>query len=116
MSLEALWTVEPFLPDGTAGLRGVAVLETGRILGGDHGSVWVGTWTVENRLLKFKAHVTHYAPDVISLVRPDLREVNYEGELAVPGGLVTELHGKVRVVEAPGIEVTLLMRRVAELP
>ena|SRR5437879_1994501 len=60
MSIEALWTIKfegtPAVVTGNRG-GGVVVLETQRVLGGDSGTYYVGTYSLVNGQFKFKVHV-----------------------------------------------------------
>lgn len=114
MGLEALWTVDPIV-GVTQGFRGVVVLDTGRILGGDHGSVWVGHWRFENGTVPIRVKVKYYAADTISLFDRSLREVDLEGVLT-PSADHKVISGNLHVVGQPNMSVALTLKRVAELP
>lgn len=67
--LEALWSVEFQSSFGMHG-NGVAVFETGRVLGGDSSMIYVGSFHVENGTIDADINVKKYAnvPGMVSVV------------------------------------------------
>ena len=59
MTLESLWTMEFQRADGWLN-AGVAVLETGRVFGGDSNFYYLGTFTVSGKRISAKIAVQHY--------------------------------------------------------
>ncbi len=58
--LEALWSVE-FVSNVQETGAGVALLETGRVLGGDSSYFYVGTYSMDKSDVQASLRVTHYA-------------------------------------------------------
>ena len=131
MTVEALWIIEPQITDAerahlqgmTASgqvppfiLRGIAVLETGRILGGDHGSTWVGDFNASDiPRLDFKVHVNYWDPGVIPLLDPTRREMDMIGTAQISADGKNG-RGTYHVADKPHLQRDFVMVRVAELP
>jgi hypothetical protein len=98
----------------SAQMRGVIVLEGGRILGGTHESVWVGDWEVNGSFLHAKVRVVIYDPGASSPLMPEAREYVLEGELPVENE--KRISGSMNVSGRPDLIMDLEMFRVAELP
>lgn len=64
--LEALWSVEFQSNQGYIG-GGVAVLETGRVFGGDSNYFYVGSYSPDREWLSVDITVTHFAGDSTSV-------------------------------------------------
>ena len=64
--LEALWSVR-FISNFEGFRSGVAVLETGRVLGGDAECFYVGSYNVENGIADATVTVTPYAGPSITM-------------------------------------------------
>lgn len=110
--LEALWSVEFQSSFGMHG-NGVAVFETGRVLGGDSTMMYIGSFRVANGVIDADIHVKKYAsaPGQTSVV--GLNEFN----LKVTGKPERDrLSLAGYVVEAPERKVTITAVRRAELP
>jgi rRNA processing protein Gar1 len=111
--IEALWSVEFGSNLGIIG-AGVAVFETGRVLGGDSAFMYVGNYKTENGTVHSDIHVTKY---------------NNIGHMQSIFGPLTSFHIKVSgksdpqlmvltgvVVEQPQLQITIKATRRAELP
>lgn len=110
--LEALWSVEFQSSFGMHG-NGVAVFETGRVLGGDSTMIYVGSFRVENGAIDADINVKKYAnvPGMVSVV--GLNDFN----LKVTGKPDTQSMTLVGyVVEDPARRITINAVRRAELP
>ncbi len=109
--LEALWSVE-FISNVQGSGAGVAVLETGRVLGGDNQYTYVGSYKVENGVTFADIRVAlHNEPDN-SIFGP-LKEFT----LRLSGQARRDqfdLHGEV--VENPALKIGIRLTRRAELP
>jgi len=109
--LEALWSVEFSSNLGMKG-AGVAVFETGRVLGGDSSYYYVGDAEVVNSILRAKLEVTHYSGPRNSVVGNYDR---YHLEISGPvnrNQMILQGH----VVEDPRIKMAFRLTRRAELP
>lgn len=109
--LEALWSVE-FVSNVQGVGAGVAVLETGRVLGGDGQYYYVGNYESNNGVAKAIIKVTHYAGPPNS-VFGQIKEFNLilEGK---PSEKAFELHGHVQ--ENPSLKIGIRLTRRSELP
>jgi len=109
--LEALWSVE-FVSNVQGAGAGVAVLETGRVLGGDNQYTYVGSYRTENHVVHADVKVTHYTGSTNSVFGPAK-----EFTLRVSGKPAREqftLNGYV--VENPSLKLGIRLTRRAELP
>lgn len=111
--IEALWSVEFGSNLGAIG-AGVAVFETGRILGGDSAFMYVGNYKIENGIVHSDINVTKY---------------NNIGHMQSIFGPLTNFNLKVSgradprsmvltgiVVEQPQLQITIKATRRVELP
>ena len=116
MSLEALWVVNPKVGSAPP-LRGVVVLETNRILGGDHASVWVGTWRFVSNQVDVDVNVNIYDSTWSSyVVPPGVTQYQLKGVLT-PTPDQRRIIGTLHVVGSPSSPIMHVeMYRVAELP
>lgn len=110
--LEALWSIEFQSSFGMYG-NGVAVFETGRVLGGDSMMVYVGSFRVVNDAVHADVNVRKYAtsPGMTSVVGLDDFNLKLVGK---PDANQMILSG--HVVEDPSRKITLRASRRAELP
>lgn len=109
--LEALWSVE-FVSSLQDFGAGVAVLETGRILGGDAGYYYVGSYKGENGVVQADITVTHYNGEPNSVFGPRKQfNLRLTGK---PQEQVMGFHGYV--VEDPDSRIAIRLTRRAELP
>lgn len=109
--LEALWSVEFESNLGRLG-TGVAVFETGRILGGDAHYLYVGSYDNEHGKTKANVRVTLYAGPPNSIFG-SLKEYHLilEGEAKHD---VFDLRGHLK--EEPNRKIKVELTRRAELP
>lgn len=109
--LEALWSVR-FITNVESFGSGVAVLETGRILGGDAQCFYVGSYDVENGIANATVTVTPYAgPSMTVFGQAKKLSLKLTGK---PEHSAFELQGFV--VENPALNVRIHFTRRAELP
>ena len=74
--LEALWSIE-FISNMDSLGTGVAVLETGRILGGDSTFMYVGNYRVDNGRINAEIKVTKYSNAInLPSIFGELQEFN----------------------------------------
>ena len=109
--VEALWGVEFVSSGGNFGY-GVAVLETGRILGGDSSFVFVGTYIVESGIIKANIKCTNDRK-ILESIFGDIGEFNLVIEGAV-GEREINLQG--HLVENTQMRIGVKLSRRAELP
>lgn len=83
MSLEALWSVT-FVSNtpsvnNTGG--GVVIFETGRVLGGDSGYTYTGTYEIDQNQIKARVRVKQFSPMSLSVFgNNEDFELYFEGE------------------------------------
>ena len=111
--IEALWSVE-FVSNTHSIGAGVAVFETGRVLGGDSSFMYVGDYKTENGIVHSNIHVTKYSNigNMQSIFGP-LTSFNLKVSGAVdPQTMV--LTGTM--IEQPQLQITIKAIRRVELP
>ena|SRR5438270_8563610 len=114
MNIEALWTVRfgsAQTPDHELE-GGVAVIESGRVLGGDSGYAYVGSVDVKNHKVSGRLRVIRHNPNVSSVYGLDENEF----ELAFEGVLLSNerMEGELR---RSGYQAArFVFTRLAELP
>ena len=110
--LEALWSVN-FESNSNMFGNGVAVVETGKILGGDSTMIYIGKYRVENGIIHSEINVNKYAsiPGMLSVVGLDSFNIIITGK-SDPNCMNLSGH----VVEDPSRKITFHLIRRAELP
>lgn len=109
--IEAMYGIE-FVSNLNNGGYGIAVLETGRILGGDSSFVFIGDYKVENGRVNARVKCTNDRK-LLESIFGNISEFNLvlDGELArdemILGGYV---------VENPAMKIGVKLTRRAELP
>lgn len=109
--IEALYGVE-FVSNMSSGGYGVAVLETGRILGGDSSFVFVGDYEVKNGVLHANVKCTNDR-ETLQSIFGDIKEFNLKLE-GIPGQKEFILQG--HMLENPEMKIGIKLTRRAELP
>ena len=109
--IEALYGVE-FVSNMNNGGYGVAVLETGRILGGDSSFVFVGKYEVKNGIAHANVKCTNDR-EMLQSIFGDLKEFNLQLE-GTPNESEFILQG--HMLENPEMKVGVKLTRRAELP
>lgn len=109
--LEALWSVE-FVTNVQSSGAGVAVLETGRVLGGDGQYFYVGSYRIQNSQVQAQLKVTHYA-GLPNSVFGSMKEFELD-LIGIPARDRFELHG--HVAADPNLMIGIRLTRRAELP
>lgn len=111
--IDALWSLEFSSNAGSLG-TGIAVIEAGRLIGGDGSFVYVGTVCVENGYVLVKLTVTKYN-DKAGL-EPMFGPVN---EFHVHASAPIDAQSMVfrgHAVEHPAVQMSAVAVRRAELP
>lgn len=109
--LEAMYGLE-FVSNANDGGYGVVVLETGRVFGGDSSFVYIGSYEVENGLLKAEVKCTNDR-ELLQSIFGDLKEFNLRLE-GRPQHNEFILQG--HMVEEPTTKIEVKFTRRAELP
>lgn len=109
--LEALWSVE-FQSNVHGFGAGVAVIETGRILGGDGQFIYVGSYKVTNDTIHADLTITHYAGPMISVFGQAKQfGLSLSGQ---PAQNKFTMQG--HVAGQPNLKIGIQLTRRAELP
>lgn len=109
--IEALYGVE-FVSNMNDGGYGVAVLETGRILGGDSSFVFVGDYEVKNGKVHAKVKCTNDR-EMLQSIFGDIKEFTLQLE-GVPDEKEFILQG--HMLENSNMKIGVKLTRRAELP
>ena len=109
--IETMYGVE-FVSNQFFSGYGVAVLETGRIWGGDTSFVYIGSYEVKNGIAYAKVKCTN-DHGLLASVFGDLKEFNLELQGALNANEFT-LQG--HMVEIPSFSIGIKLTRRAELP
>lgn len=108
--IEALWSVEFVAQNGNIG-GGVAVFESGRILGGDSSYFYTGSYRVKNGSVEAEVNVTHYFGQLNNIFG------NYESVTLTLAGQIHEQQFTVSgTAQEPQGQVAIRLTRRAELP
>ena len=112
MNVEALWSVV-FRSNLQMVGNGIAVFETGRVLGGDSTMIYVGSYRVEGETVHAEVKVNKYAdaPGMYSVVGLDSFVLEVSGKLDVQ---TMRLTGHVK--GNPDLTIEITAERRAELP
>jgi hypothetical protein len=109
--LEAMYGVE-FASNMNNGGYGVAVIETGRILGGDSSFVYAGSYELKNGILHAEIKCTNDR-DSLQSIFGDIKEFNLHLE-GKPEHSGFTLQG--HMIENPAMKIGINLTRRAELP
>lgn len=109
--LEAMYGLE-FVSNADDGGYGVVVLETGRVFGGDSSFVYIGSYKVENGILKAEVKCTNDRK-LLQSIFGDIKEFNLRLE-GKPQHDEFILQGYM--VEKPSMKIGVKFTRRAELP
>jgi len=109
--LEAMWSVE-FISNLNDSGYGVAIFETGRILGGDSSFTFIGSYEVVNGNVQAKVKCSNYR-EALPSIFGDMKEFNlvFEG---VPAQNEFEVCGYIP--ENTQMRIKAKLTRIAELP
>jgi hypothetical protein len=109
--LEAMWGLE-FVSNANSAGYGVVILETGRMFGGDSSFVYVGSYKMENDILKVKVKCTNDR-ELLPSIFGNIKEFNLllEGK-PERAGFILQGH----MIEKPQMKIGVKLTRRAELP
>ena len=104
--IEGLWTVQYFGPQGNSG--GVIVLTNGRILGGDSGFYYIGSYELKGDVVKGKVSVKNFDPSI-----PNVIGVVGDFDLLIEGRVQgNSIEGTGALATAPSAKIVVrLMKR-----
>jgi hypothetical protein len=78
--IDGLWILQIQPPPVTSG--GIVVFVNGKVLGGDSGFTWVGTYVLNNCLVKGRVHVHNFDPEVQSVLGvPGDYDMHFSGNI-----------------------------------
>jgi hypothetical protein len=107
--VEGLWTVQFHGPQGTGG--GVVVLVGTRVLGGDSGFAYEGTFEFKDNTLKARVVVKNFDASV-----PNVLGVSSPFNLVIDGKLQGDvISGFAALANAPNSKMTVRLTRTASL-
>lgn len=115
MAVEGLWLVEFMSREqGTWG-KGVTVLETGKILGGDSGYYYIGSYSVEHTTIEAEVKITQHFMGMQNIFHPLTNVTIVFNRQDIQGGLDNKiLQGVLR--ENPALTVGVKFTKLSELP
>jgi hypothetical protein len=107
--LEGLWIVQYVGLQGSGG--GVVVLVNGKVLGGDTGYTYIGTYAVENNVLTGRIRVSNFLPEI-----PNVLGVKGDFDLDLKAPVSNAvIQGTMSLVGQPGAGIAVKMTKKAEL-
>jgi hypothetical protein len=107
--IEGLWAVQYVGLEGHGG--GVAVFANGKVLGGDTGYTYVGTFTVQDRTLMARVRVSNFLPGV-----PNVLGIQGDFDLEISAPVTDNLiQGTAVLVGRPGAGLAVRLMRKASL-
>ena len=110
--LQAMYRVEIPSDLGDAGY-GVAVFKEGRILGGDSSSIYVGSYEIENGLLKVDVKVTNDRSAPTSIGNAGVFHLNGEAKFPNDEFLIKEFIVHGAIIENPSRKMAVRFTRRA---
>ena len=111
--IEAMYGIE--FESNANGGTGVVIFETGKILGGDSSFVYIGTYTIENGILKARIEANNDRKILESIIGLD--HFHLIGELNLGKGFNRNAFQMIAtVVERPGVKIVINFTWRAELP
>jgi hypothetical protein len=110
MMIEGMWILKILPPPVTSG--GVVVFMNGKILGGDNGFTWVGSYSISDTMIKGRVHVHNFDPDIQSVLGvPGDYEMHFSGTLESEN-LIT---GTAMIANQPQHSLALSISKYAAL-
>lgn len=90
---------------------GVAVFVNGKVLGGDFGYTYIGSYSLQNNNMKATVHVANFLPN-ISTVLGFVGDFDVEINAPLGDGL---LQGAMSVIGKPGMSVAVRLSKKSNL-
>ena len=111
--VEALWSAEFRLPNGSNFGAGIVVLETGRLLGGDSSFTYIGEYSIKDGQVSgfIRARKFSHSINLPSISGLDDSVIEISGMV---GNQTMTLTGKIKAL--PGFTLEVSLTRRAELP
>ena len=111
--IEALWSAEFKIPNGSNFGSGIAVFENGKVLGGDSSFTWIGNYDIKDGVISGPLRIKRYSH---SIQLPSISGLD-DYVLDVVGNINAErmeLSGTSKQI--PGFQLNIELIRRAELP
>lgn len=109
MEIQGLWIVQYVGLQGSGG--GAIVLINGKILGGDTGYLYIGTYQVEGNVLSGRVKVSNFLPEIPNVLGI---QGDFELDLRVPVA-VPVMQGAMGLVGQPGAGIAVKLTKAADL-
>jgi hypothetical protein len=107
--IEGLWVVQYEGLQGNGG--GVAVFVNGKILGGDTGYTYEGTYRVQGNMLTATVHVSNFLPNI-----PNVLGVVGDFDLQIQAPVTSNIiQGAMSLVGRPGVSVAVRLTKKSSL-
>jgi len=107
--IEVLWAVQYVGLQGEGG--GVVVFVDGKVLGGDTGYTYVGTYSVQDGRLKARVKVNNFLPSI-----PNVLGLTGDFQLEINAPVTEDLlQGTMALVDRPGAGVVVRLMKKASL-
>ena len=107
--VEGLWVVQYEGLQGNGG--GVAVFVNGKILGGDTGYTYEGTYTLQGNTLTALVHVSNFLPNVPNVLGV-VGDFDLQIQAPVTGNVIK---GAMALVGRPGMSVAVRLTKKSSL-
>lgn len=108
--VEGFWVVQFEGMQGGGG--GVVFLAKGKVLGGDSGYLYMGTYEADQQTIKARVSVTNFIPGVGNVLG-----VNGDFELALTGAIEGDsIKGTASLIQPAGVGIAVKLTRKASLP
>lgn len=109
MTVEGLWIVQYVGLQGSGG--GAIVLVNGKVLGGDTGYLYVGTYQVTDNVLYVRVKVSNFLPEIPNVLGI---QGDFELDMRVPVAFPV-MQGAMGLVGRPGAGIAVKLTKKADL-
>jgi len=107
--IEGLWIVQYEGMQGNGG--GVAVFVNGKVLGGDTGYIYEGTYTVQGDVVSAKIHVSNFLPNI-----PNVLGLKGDFDLQIQAPVKgSTIQGAMSLVGRPGLGIAVRLTKKSGL-
>jgi len=105
--VDGLWTVEFIVPQGNRYGRGIVTLKDGRLLGGDFGYYYTGSYSIIGTRINARARVIKYDPNSVAVFgNIGAYELEFSGEIDD-----YQLEGVGNIVGVPNTHIRIVGRK-----
>jgi hypothetical protein len=107
--IEGLWIVQYVGLQGSGG--GVVVFANGKVLGGDTGYTYIGTYVVEGASLKAQIRVSNFLPEI-----PNVLGLQGDFDLQISAPINAQImQGAMSLVGRPGAGIVVKLTKKSSL-